>query len=136
MTTITTVALKAEVQRAVDEIRAAFSEHVVNVRDDGEGGAYVVVEGIESGPSYEPALVWFGFRITFQYPYADVYPHFVDGRLTRKDGKPLGEALSAGQQFEGRPAIQISRRTNNPDPRFENAARKLLRIIAWLRTRP
>ncbi len=128
--------MKAEVQRAIEEIRATFAQHGLHERDDGEGGAYVVVEGIDPGPKLEPSPVWIGFRITFQYPYADVYPHFVDGGLRRKDGRPLGEAMSPVQAFEGRPAIQISRRTNRPDARFETAARKLLRIIDWLRNRP
>ncbi len=128
--------MTAEVQRAIEEIRATFAKHALNVRDDGEGGAYIVVEGVDPGPKFEPSSVWIGFRITFQYPYADVYPHFVDGGLRRKDGRPLGEAMSPMQAFEGRAAVQISRKTSKPDARFETAARKLLRIIDWLRNRP
>ncbi len=128
--------MKAEVQRAIDEIRAAFSDHAVVVRDDGEGGAYVIVETLDPGAIYHQRSAWLGCRITFQYPYADVYPHFVDGSLSRLDGRPLGEGISPVQPFEGRPAAQISRRTNHPDARFETAARKLLRILAWLAAHP
>lgn len=128
--------MKPEVQCAIDEIGAAFPSHAVVIRDDDEGGAYIIVDTLDPGAIYQQQSVWIGCRITFQYPYADVYPHFVDASLSRVDGRPLGEGMSPVQPFEGRPAIQISRRTNHPDPRFETAARKLLRILAWLAAHP
>jgi len=127
--------MEHKVQDAIDELRAAFPKNKVLLRDDGEGGAYVIVEGLSPGPQYTPTTVWIGFRITFQYPYADVYPHFVDGSLRRNDGRELGEAMAPGQTFEGRPAVQISRKTNRPSVKADTAARKLLRVLAWLRNR-
>ena len=62
--------------------------------------------------------------------------HVVYGALARRDGKPLGVGLSPTQPFQNRPAIQISRRTIHPDARFETAARKLVRVLHWLATRP
>jgi len=44
-----------------------------------------------------------------------VYPHFVRHDLTRVDGQQLGEATSQAS-FEGRPAIQISRKSNRLNP--------------------
>jgi hypothetical protein len=105
------------------------------VRDDGEGGAYVIAEAVDPGGIYVQDQTWVGFRITFQYPYTDVYPHYVRGDLARKDGQPLGEAM-APTTFEERSAIQISRRSNHLDPRRDTAALKLQKILMWLRSRP
>ena len=58
----------------------------MQVRDDGEGGGFVFVEPLDPGPTYVQRETWIGFRITFQYPYADVYPHFARGDLARVDG--------------------------------------------------
>ena len=73
-------------------------------------------------------------RIPFNCPYADVYPHFVRGDLTRLDGQPLGEATSPGT-FDGRPAVQISRRSNRRD-QAETPLLKALKVLEWLRRRP
>ena len=124
-----------EVKFALDQLASSFpgSRHVV--QEDAEGGAYVIVEGVPLGPSYEQQTTWVGFRIGFQYPYSDVYPHFVRSDLRRIDGKPLGEGMSSAS-FMDRPAIQISRRTNNLNPAVQTASIKLLKVLEWLRTRP
>lgn len=128
--------MKPEIQVAIEEIQGRFPQCNIVEADDDAGGAYIIVEGVDPGPLYRQRSVWIGFRITFQYPYADVYPHFIDGELSRSDGRPLGVGFSPTQPFQNRPAIQISRRTNRPDPRFETAARKLGRVLHWLETRP
>ena len=76
-----------------------------------------------------------GFRVTFTYPYADVYPHFVRGDLQRIDGTPLGEATSP-TTFLDRAAIQLSRRSNRRDAAIETALLKLVKVMEWLRSRP
>lgn len=130
------MALKEAVQRAIDEIRRAFPESQVSVRDDGEGGAYVIVEPADLGELYGPRESWIGFRVTFQYPYADVYPHYVRGDLKRVDGRSAaGDGLQAGQSFEGRPAHQVSRRSNRLNPQTDTALLKLEKVLAWLRSR-
>ena len=124
-----------EVEAALEEIRRGLPDNAVAARDDGEGGAYVSVDGVAIGPPWAQTTTWVGFRIPFSYPYADVYPHFVRGDLSRADNGALGEALSA-TTFDGRSAIQISRRSNHRDPGVETALLKLLKVIDWLRHRP
>lgn len=123
-----------EVAEAVDEIRSSFQESAVDVREDGEGGAVVFVEPVDPGPQYQQRSTWVGFRITFQYPYSDVYPHFVRGDLARVDGAPLGEGTSV-TTFEGRPSVQLSRRSNRLNPEADTAVIKLHKVLAWLRSR-
>ena len=79
---------------------------------------------------------------------ADTYPHYVRADLTRKDGKPLGEAMTAGHTFAAadvlrdkaempsRTAIQLSRRSNHRDPAgCETPLIKLFKVIEWIRSR-
>ena len=120
------------VTQAIEEIRSTFEECEVEVEADGSGGAVVVVRGVQLGYLYEPANTWFGFRITYQYPYADVYPHFANAELARSDGRGLGGGFATAS-FRGQPAIQISRRSNGLNPDRDTAALKLLKVIKWMK---
>lgn len=127
--------MKAPVTQAIEDLRRAFGE--VTLREDGEGGAYVVVEEVSPGQIYKQPVTWIGFRITFQYPYADVYPLYVRADLTRTDGKPVvGGGIQANHTFEGRAALQISRRSNRLDPVRDTAVLKAEKVLHWLSTRP
>jgi hypothetical protein len=123
-----------EVQQAVEEIRLGFPQAEVQVTEVADGGALVFVSPVDPGPQYQQRETWIGFQITFQYPYSDVYPHFVRGDLTRVDGAALGEGTSAGT-FGERPAIQLSRRSNRLNPATDTAVIKLQKVLTWLRSR-
>lgn len=124
-----------EVELAIDEIRRAFSDHRVEVEVEGQGGAYVVVHDLEIGERYVPSTSWFGFLITFQYPRADVYPHYIDGSIRRADGNQLGGGFSSPTAWRGRPAILVSRRSNKLNPTVDTATMKLAKVIEWIRSR-
>jgi hypothetical protein len=124
-----------EVEHAIAELKETWPEATVTVRPDAQGGALVIIEDVPLFPQYTQKSTWVGFQLSFQYPYADVYPHFVRHDLQRADGKPLGEALTPGT-FDGRPAIQVSRRSNRHEPEFQTAAIKLLKVLEWMKTRP
>jgi hypothetical protein len=128
-------AMTPAVAKAIEEIRSSFPECPVESEADGSGGAYVVVRGIPLGSPYAQTDTWIGFQITFQYPYADVYPHFCHPDLARADGRALGEGFGQAQ-FRGKPAIQISRRSNKLNPATDTATLKLLKVLQWLRTHP
>ena len=122
------------VANAIEEIRRTFEECDVEVEADGSGGAVVVVRGVPLGHPYEQTEVWFGFHITYQYPYSDVYPHFTTAELTRSDGRGLGGGFGTAS-FRSQPALQISRRSNRLNPVRDTAALKLLKVIRWMRDR-
>jgi hypothetical protein len=137
-----------EVQEAIEEIRAHFRGHAVHVGPDKDGGACVIVENVATGPSFAQSATWIGFHITHACPYADTYPHFVRGDLARKDGKPLGEAITPNHQFPQpgvvpnntlapRSAVQISRRANKRDANsnLETPLLKALKVLRWLNSR-
>lgn len=124
-----------EVTQAVEEIRTAFPTAEVDVSEDGAGGAYVVVRDLPLAEIYSQRETWVGFHVTHTYPYADVYPHFVRADLARANGAPLGEGTSL-TTFRGRPAVQLSRRSNRHNPATDTALLKLQKVLRWLNSRP
>jgi Prokaryotic E2 family E len=123
-----------DVQEAIAELQRAFAGHRVEVLETGDGGARVLVHDLELGTAFAPTTSWVGFTIPYNYPRADVYPHFVDAELARADGRALPTPpLNAGHQMPGfnRPAVMVSRRSNRWDPRRDTAVLKLMRILAW-----
>jgi hypothetical protein len=123
-----------EVTAAIEEIRAAFEPSAVTIDETGDGGANVIIERVELGNTYLQDDTWLGFTITFQYPLADVYPHFVRGDLARVDEAPLGDATSP-TTWRDRPAVQLSRKSNRLNPATDTAALKALKVITWLNSR-
>ena len=121
------------VAKAIEEIRCTFEGCDVEAEADGSGGAIVVVRGVPMGCPYVQTEVWFGFLITFQYPYSDVYPHFTDADLARSDGGSLGGGFGTAS-FQGQPAIQVSRRSNRLNPETDTAALKLLKVVTWMKS--
>jgi hypothetical protein len=137
--------VKAAVAEAIDEIRAGLPATTVDVREDADGGAYVIVRGVPIGP-FEPSKAWVGFHITWAYPDADVYPHFLDPTVTyigtneapnKHAGGDLPTAMSRGARVPGFDidAIQISRRSNRRNQETDSALHKLLRVLEFLRSR-
>ena len=119
-----------EVRMAVAEIAAVYPH--VSLEPDGNGGAHVVVEGLKLALIYRQRETWVGFHITYAYPQADVYPHFVRGDLCRVDGAALGRGTSTGCSYSGRAAVQISRRSNRLNPAVDTALLKLQKVLLWL----
>lgn len=125
--------MKPEVVAAIEEVRAAFPGHSVEVEAEPQGGAYVIVHELPMGGQYCPITSWVGFLITFQYPFADVYPHFVVPDLRRADGNGHGGGFSPGN-WRGRPVLQISRRSNALNTSVDTAATKLAKVLAWIQS--
>jgi hypothetical protein len=123
-----------EVEQAIAQIRTTFDGHRVQFEPEPQGGAYVVVDDLFLGDQYVPTTSWLGFLITFQYPRADVYPHFVDPQLRRADGRAHGAGFSGPLSWQGRLALQISRRSNRLNPAIDTAATKLAKVIEWVKS--
>ena len=124
--------MKPEVEQAVGELRRCFSDAEVLARATDDGGAVVAIDPIDLGPVYTPQQTWIKFVITFQYPYADVYPLFVRRDVVRADGQPHGDGF-AESSFAGEPALQLSRSSKRLDPAIHTAALKVMKVIQWLK---
>lgn len=94
----------------------------------------MIVHDLDVGDQYAPSTGWLGFLITFQYPNADVYPHFLDPDVHRVDGAALGEGFQPSNNFWERAATQVSRRSNRWNPAVDTAAIKLARVLEWIRS--
>jgi hypothetical protein len=127
--------IQPQIEKAIAEIKASLPDCRLDAEADGSGGAYVLVHDVPLGPPYLQETIWVAFQITFQYPYADVYPHFTCADLARTDGRPLGEGLG-NANWRGQPATQLSRRSNKLNPAADTAALKLLKVLQWLRAHP
>jgi hypothetical protein len=138
--------MRKPVAEAIAEVEAGFPEATVTFIEDGEGGAHVVVDPVDIGASFTPSTTWIGFHITFTYPEADVYPHFIDGAIKyvgngetpsqHADGNlPVGlsrgHSVAGAEGTEPRLAIQVSRRSKNPC----TAVYKLRRVLDLLKSR-
>lgn len=128
------MSLTPEVRCALEELGRSFSKSPVTVQEDGSGGAVVVLT-VPLGPPFEQLETWIGFHVTFQYPSATVYPHFVRPDLKRLDGKPHGAGISPAT-FRNGPALQLSRRTKPEGAGVETALLKLHKVLDWLVTQP
>lgn len=126
--------MNPEVEQAVEELRIRFGDAKVTTRETGDGGVVVTIDPIDVGPGYSPRKTWIKFVIGFQYPYSDIYPHFVRPDLVRNDGQPHGIGISLAS-FAGEPALQLSRSSNHLNPEIDTAALKVTKVIEWLRTR-
>ncbi len=134
---MTTPNMTAAVQTALEEIRGAFRGHSLEIEPDDQGGAFVKTDALPIGEQYEPSVSWVAFRITFQYPHADVYPHYCVPALKRKDGKPLGQGFHHNQIWQTpskrEAATMLSRRSNRLNPATDTAALKLAKVLDWMR---
>lgn len=138
--------MKPDVEKAAAQLRKGMPGHDVRVKEDGDGGAFVIVDDIDIGKSYAPTVTWIGFHITWPYPDGDVYPHFIApevryiGAGEAPNGFPEGNlptSMSRGASMPGFAiaAIQVSRRSNRRDAATDTALLKLLRVIDFLRSR-
>ncbi len=125
--------LNMSVSAAVENLRACFPGSELFIEPDGNGGGRVAVETVQLSDLYVQKETWVAAHLVPQLPYADIYPLFVRGDLTRRDGRPLGTGLSAGHMFLERSAVQASRRSNRRDPAIELAGHKFLKVMEWIR---
>jgi hypothetical protein len=127
----------AQVAEAVREIRAAFPSHQVNFIGDDQGGAFVRVDGVEIGSAFTPNTSWIGFQITFQYPFADVYPHYLRADLARVNRQAFVQPFHSGHTFSWpggeETSLMVSRRSKYQYPAVETVAIKLSKVVDWLR---
>jgi hypothetical protein len=124
--------MKTEVAEAIEELKRQFPDASVTSREDGAGGAVVIMEPITLGVKYRPASTWVGFHLSAQYPYADIYPVFIGSDVARADGVAFEAPVTSGHTFEGRPAIQVSRRNTAAQNGAQRAPSKVLKILDYM----
>ena len=124
--------MKQDVAQAIEDLKEAFSSSDVYSQEDGDGGAYVIVEDVGIGCRYQPPSTWIGGHITALYPYADIYPLFIADNVRRVDGVAFEPPVSPGAQFLGRPALQVSRRNNHTQHFPQTAVAKFVKVLHFL----
>ena len=129
--------MKPEVEEAIEGIRCAFPTLPLDVTPDPDGGAFVRIHDVDLGAQFTPRYSWCIFRITFQYPFADVYPHYFINKLQRVSGDPLPNGFHVDNACVlnevSEPATMVSRRSNRLNPATDTAALKLQKVLDWIR---
>lgn len=128
--------MKQDVSNAIEELKRAFPSSEVTSREDGSGGAYVVVEAVKIGERYRPRSTWLGGHIPALYPYADIYPLFMGDDVRRVDGVAFEAPVTHGATFQERPALQISRRNNHTQHFPQTAVAKFLKVLHFMEKLP
>ena len=124
--------MNQEVAEAIEQLKRAYAPSAVTVTDDGQGGAYVVVEAVDLGERFVPATSWMGGHLSPLYPSADIYPVFIDAGVRRADGKAFEVPITAGANFQGRPAWQVSRINRQVQIAPQTAVMKFAKIRDFL----
>jgi len=128
--------MKTEVASAVEELKRQFPDATVVTVEDGQGGAYVVMENMVLDSRFNPSTTWIGFHIPPLYPYADIYPVFMGDEVVRVDGKAFEAPVTRGHAFQGRSAIQVSRRNGAAQAGLQKATAKILKVLHYLNQLP
>jgi hypothetical protein len=132
---VNAVTISSAILDAIDELEQTFPDAAVTVESDGQGGAWVCIDSVPLGPSYQEARSWIAFQITYPYPEADVYPLFIRPDLHRRDGAAHGVAFqTVTWGLHGKPGTQLSRRSNRLNAAVDTAATKVLKVLRWLET--
>ena len=124
--------MKQDVANAIEELKRAFPSSEVCSREDGSGGAYVIVEDVAIGDRYQLSSTWIGGHITPLYPYADIYPLFIGDNVRRVDGVSFAPPITLGARFLDRPALQVSRRNNHTQNYPQTAVSKFAKVLHFL----
>jgi hypothetical protein len=123
--------LKGGVAVGIAELRDEFG--AADIVPTGDGGARVTVARVALPPPLTQSYAWIGFVIPYNYDEVQVYGHFVPADLVYVDGRTLiGPGLQAGQTWEERPAIKISRNSPRWHAGVDSAASKLIQVVQWL----
>ena len=103
---------------------------------DHHGGAFVVLEDVRidgSDARFAEPTTWLGFHLNNMHPAGDIYPQYVRADLHRRDGQPLMVPLSGPIDWQGVPALQLSRVNRQHNPALCPPTLKIKGVIAWLR---
>jgi hypothetical protein len=136
MTTPKCAQQNKNVEAAISDLKSDFQPKEFVVEPDGQGGAFVRFGPVTLSKTYAQTESWIGGQIPAQIPYADIYPIFFRGDLTRADGKALVAPMTTGHNYMGQSAVQVSRRANRRDASIETAKMKFKKVLEWVNEQP
>lgn len=124
--------MKSDVTQAIEELRRQFPDAAIDVTEDGQGGARIIIEPVSLSAKFNPQATWMGAHIPALYPYADIYPVFIDAGVRRADGTQFVVPITPNATFAGRQALQISRRNPQAQQFAQTAVMKFLKVLDFL----
>lgn len=125
--------MKASVEAAIEDLHRQFNGHVITVEEDGTGGAYFTIHDVDIGAGFTPSRSWLAGHITNGFPYADIYPMYLDSAVVRSGQRAFTVPVVPIPGWRGRPVIQVSRVNRNAAAQPQSASLKVLRVLDYLK---
>jgi hypothetical protein len=126
--------LNPEVRQGLDELAVLFGE--LSVVPEGQGGARVTIKSLPLPGGLNRSESWCGFVIPYNYDDAQVYGHHFPADLRRADGQQLdGPGFNYSGNWDGAPALIVSRSSPGWRKGTDTAALKLVKVIEFLKRR-
>lgn len=116
---------------AIETVRDAFSEYVVDVEEPGDGTTVITVRDIKVGSGWNVSRLDLTVKLHVTFPSSPPYPFYGPTGLARTDGRVLSQ-VQPQVPFDRQMRSQISL-TKPFDPTTETLGSRLVSAIAWLR---
>ena len=127
------------IEAAIRDICDHFPCSSVPIIGQDAVGVWVRIDDVEPGGAWAQGTTFVVVHLASTLPFADIYPVFVRGDLSRADGLPLRPPVTpghlAGAPGAQDPAVQLSRRTRG-DASRQTAGQKITKVMSWLRELP
>ncbi|MRT30428.1 hypothetical protein [Herbaspirillum sp. CAH-3] len=128
-----------DVQKVVAILQREFSGSSVTFTDDGSGtgGGWVIIDPVTIGDRYTKNQTWMGAHLNGLLPFADIYPLYIGSDVQQASGAGHFPAITPGHNFQGKAALQVSKRTNHTlVPTAEAAAMKFIKVLHYIKEGP
>lgn len=116
---------------AIDTVRDAFPDHVVEADEPGDGTTVVTVRDIEVGAGWNVTALDLAVKLQVTFPSSPPYPFYGPAGMVRTDGRVLSQ-IQPQVPVGGEMRAQIS--LSKPfDPTIETLGARLVSVVDWLR---
>src|SRR6476646_1553768 len=122
---------------ALANVKATFTEHVVDHEEAADGGLLVIVRQVAIGDGWNPALIDLAVKLQVTFPSSMPYPFYCAPGLARIDGQTFRPVQPNVDIGAGVMRTQISLTVQGQqqfDTANETLGSRFVAVIAWLRS--
>jgi len=127
---LSATAVTADVADALTEIGVHYGRRASH-EPDGEGGALIVIQGVELPVSWGRKIAPLHFVIPFNFPATPPYPYYLPQDV--QPPPPWHQALQP-IEWRGESMIQVSLRNANWNAAKDSIVGCVMQVSAWLRS--
>lgn len=120
-----------EQQRALEDLRATFPEHTVDVEELADGAVWVILRQVDIDTGWNEPVIDLAVKLLVTFPSTPPYPFYGPAGLARVDGATYGPLQPQVDIGDGLPRAQISL-TKAFDPQAETLGTRFVAVLGWL----